>query len=194
MTLRRDTPDDRDVVVDRGPAVVEREVAVAAPMGDTVGRALRWGPIVAGLLTSLGTFILLTLLAVGIGLDAAADNADNAGIAATIVGSVIALLSFFLGGFVAAWSDGAIDGRRGALDGFMVWALWLVVVLVAGAIGAGAALGEFGSMFGDLGADPSTIQSGALQTFLALALAAAAAALGGVVGTRDEVRTRFGTY
>jgi hypothetical protein len=186
MTLRNDPP--------RGPdVIVEREVAVVAPV-DAGARALRWGPIVAGLLTALGVFILLSLLAVGLGLGTAASAGQNA-MVATIVGSLVALVSFFLGGFIAAWSDNAVDNRRGALDGFLAWALWLLFVLVAGALGLGALFGDVGGLFPtDATPDLNAIRSGALKTFLALALTAASAALGGVVGTRDRIRTRLGAY
>ncbi len=186
MTMRTDPLRTPDVIV-------EREVAVIAPV-DAGARALRWGPIVAGLLTALGVFILLSLLAVGLGLGSA--QGENPTMVATIVGSIIALVSFFLGGFVAAWSDNAVDNRRGALDGFLVWALWLLVVLLAGALGLGALFGgDIGGLFPTTQApDLNVVRSGALKTFLALALTAASAALGGVVGTRDRIRTRLGAY
>jgi len=186
MTLRNDPT--------RGPdVVVERDVAVVAPAADAGARALRWGPIVAGLLTALGVFILLSLLAVGVGLGTA--EGEDPTMVAKIVGSVIALVSFFLGGFVAAWSDNALDNRRGALDGFLVWALWLLVVLIGGALGVGALFGDVGGLFPTTEApDLTQIQTGALNTFLALALTAASAALGGVVGTRDTIRARLGAY
>lgn len=187
MTLRNDPPGGPDVVV-------HRDVAVREPVLEAGARALRWGPIIAGLLTAFGTFILLSLLAVGIGLSAA-DDAQNPEMIATIVGSLIALVSFFLGGFIAAWSDNAMDNRRGALDGFLVWASWLLVVLFAGALGVGALFGELGALVPTTEApDLNAARTGALNTFLALALTAASAALGGVVGTRDRIRTRLGAY
>jgi hypothetical protein len=141
-------------------------------------------------------FILLSLLAVGLGLGTAQGQDET--MVATVVGSLIALVSFFLGGFIAAWSDSAIDNRRGALDGFLVWALWLLVILLAGALGLGV-----GALFGnDVGGlfpgtdttDLNQLRTGALNSFLALALTAVSAALGGVVGTRDRVRTRLGAF
>ena len=184
MTLRNDPA--------RPDVVVERDVAVVAPAADAGARALRWGPIVAGLLTAFGVFILLSLLGVGLGLGA---EEGQETMVATIVGSLIALVSFFLGGFVAAWSDNAVDNRRGALDGFLVWALWLLVVLAAGALGLSALFGDLGALFPTTEApDLNAVRTGALNTFLALALTAASAALGGVVGTRDTIRARLGAY
>jgi hypothetical protein len=185
MTMRTDPT--------RGPDVaVQRDVAVVAPAADAGARALRWGPIVAGLLTALGVFILLSLLAIGLGLGTAQGQDET--MVATIVGSIIALASFFLGGFVAAWSDNALDNRRGALDGFLVWALWLLVVLLGGALGIGALFGDVGGLFPTTDLDVNQLKTGALNTFLALTLTAASAALGGVIGTRDTIRTRLGAY
>jgi hypothetical protein len=184
MTLRNDPA--------RPDVVVERDVAVVEPAADAGARALRWGPIVAGLLLAFGVFILLSLLAVGLGLGAE-DGQET--MVAKIVGSIIGLVSFFLGGFVAAWSDNALDNRRGALDGFLVWALWLLVVLAAGALGLSALFGDLGGLFPTTEApDLTAVRTGALNTFLALALTAASAALGGVVGTRDTIRARLGAY
>ena len=63
--------------------------------------------------------------------------------------------------------------------------------------GIGSIVGAAGSVFGQIdapaaGVDPAdlidTIRSGSWQTFLALALTALAAALGGVVGAREDLR------
>src|SRR3954447_6819783 len=65
--------------------------------------SVRWGPIVAGLVTALTTFLLLSLLAVGIGITAVdpangATDTTTLGIGSAITGAVIGLVSFFIGG------------------------------------------------------------------------------------------------
>src|SRR4051812_36837297 len=65
--------------------------------------SVRWGPIVAGLVTALTTFLLLSLLAVGIGLTAAdpangSTDTQTLGIGSAITGAIIGLVSFFIGG------------------------------------------------------------------------------------------------
>jgi hypothetical protein len=188
MTGRIDT----DV---RPSTVVERDVAVIPTNDD---RAIRWGPIVAGLVTALSVFILLSLLGIGAGLAAAAPGDEPPAAIATIVSSLIALLSFFLGGFVAAWSAAASNPARGALYGFLVWGTWLLLMLVLSGFGLGALFGEAGSMLGNIRGPEMTaaeifdaLSAGALGSFLALALAALSSALGGVVGTNDELYGRF---
>jgi hypothetical protein len=160
---------------------------------------LRWGPIWAGLLTAIGLFILMSLPAIALGLQAAPGTGDaqDLGIVAVIVTSAIALIAFFIGGFVASWSAGISDTGRSLVNGFLVWALWLVAATVLAAVGVGSIAGAMGELFGqieqpavDVQVDQliSTVQEGSWQTFLALALTAAAAALGGVVGAREELR------
>jgi len=111
--------------------------------------------------------------------------------------SAIALIAFFIGGFVASWSAGISDTGRSLVNGFLVWALWLVAATVLAAVGVGSIAGAMGELFGQVEQPAvdvqveqliSTVQEGSWQTFLALALTATAAALGGVVGAREELR------
>lgn len=163
---------------------------------------LRWGPIWAGLLTALGLFILLSMLAIAIGLQATPGGEVSSGtqLVAGIVTSAIALVAFFVGGFIASWSANLTHPGRSALNGFLVWALWLVLVLLLAAFGAGQVFGAALDLFGPISVTPPdvdsdelvrTLRDGAWQTLLAFALSAAAATLGGVVGAREEVRSRW---
>ena len=173
--------------------------AIAASPADL--QQLRWGPIWAGLFLALGVFFLLSLAAIAIGLQAAPGAPDeDLGIVAIIATSVIALVSFFLGGFVASWSAGLADPGRALLNGFLVWTLWLVVVVLLAAIGLGATVGAMADLFGEVtvsgpDVDPAqlvdTLRSSAWETLLALGLTAAAATLGGAVGAREELRGRW---
>jgi MFS family permease len=151
------------------------------------GRQLHWGPIWAGLLTSFGVFLLLSLLAVGIGIQTIGEG--DADTVATIIASVIGLVALAAGGFIAAWSAVVGNPARGLLYGFLVWALWLAVLVVMAGFGFGTLLGNFGGVLADLQAPELTqaeitdiLEAGALGSFLALALTAAAGMLGGVLG------------
>lgn len=199
--------------VTTGRTTVMRDPEVAPPprtyIPETVAIAdppdiqqLRWGPIWAGLLMALGMFFLLSLAAISVGLQAApgAQTQDEAGMLAVIVTSAIALAAFFLGGYVSSWSAGLTDPARSALNGFLVWASWLVVVLLLAALGLGTVVGAMGQLFGDINLespdmDPqqliTTLRDSSWQTLLALGLTAAAATLGGVVGARDDLRDRW---
>lgn len=160
--------------------------------------SLRWGPIAGGMLAAFGLFVLLSMLAVAIGAALATDGTTAPPIVATIIAAAIALFSFFMGGLIASWAGDVVGDMRGALYGFLVWAFWLVLVLFAGGLGLGQLFGAFGGTLADITAPDLTreqiteaLRTGAFRTFLALALAAAAATLGGVVGARDDIRDRW---
>jgi hypothetical protein len=181
-------------------APVAERTAVIAPRD-----SVRWGPIVAGLVTALSLFLLLSLVALGVGLAAAGSNTaanqpSSVGTAGTIVAAVIGLLAFVIGGFVAGRSA-AVGGRgAGALNGFLVWALGVTAILLLGAMGIGALFGAAGQIFGQIqssNVNPSQVQvnptqaadavrNSALVAAVSLALPALAAALGGAIGARRK--------
>ncbi|MBX3028551.1 MAG: hypothetical protein KF809_00190 [Chloroflexi bacterium] len=180
---------------------------VAAPTVEATPadlQQLKWGPIWAGLLMALGVFFLLSLAAIATGLQAAPGAAEeDLGMVAVVVTSAIAIVSFFLGGFVSAWSAGLSDAGRAILNGFLVWTLWLAIVILLAALGFGALVGAMGALFGDVAVtgpdvDPAELvdilRSSAWQTLLALGLTAVAATLGGAVGAREELRGRWRTF
>lgn len=190
-TATRTVGDSADVV---------QEAAFIAPRD-----AVRWGPIVAGLVTALSLFLLLSLLALGVGIAAtdaanAGDDAGTVSTAGTIVAAAIGLLAFVIGGYIAGRSS-AVGGRgTGALNGFLVWALGVTAILMLGAFGLGSLFGAAGDIFGQVqnaNVDPSQVQvdpdqaadairNSALVAFASLALPAIAAALGGALGARRE--------
>jgi hypothetical protein len=162
--------------------------------------SVRWGPIFAGFVTSLSLFILLSLLALGLGMTAAdATNAgESAGPAAGIVAAVVGLLAFAIGGFIAGRSSAVAGRGAGALNGFLVWALGITAILLLGALGLSGLLGAAGDIFGQLQqtsvpnvqVDPNQaadgVRNSAFVGFVSLALPALAAATGGALGARKE--------
>ncbi len=164
---------------------------------------LKWGPIWAGLLTAMGLFILMTLAAIAIGLQAAPGLEGDVAMVAGIVTGLITLIAFFIGGFISSWSANLSDNGRSLLNGFLVWALFLVLLMVLTAFGVGSIFGAATDLLRDvainapdIGVTPEEALRGARESawssLLALALTAAAAALGGVVGSHEAVRGRFG--
>jgi hypothetical protein len=169
------------------PATVPADTTVVATDPDPDRQQLKWGPIWAGVVAAFGIFVLLSMLAIALGLQAAPGvSGQNLGIGASIVTSIITLVAFFIGGFISAWSANLSDPSRALLNGFLVWALFVAVL--------GAASNLFDQL--RLPTDVNVNQAQAIQalkdaswqSLLALGLTAAAAALGGVVGARDEVR------
>lgn len=157
----------------------------------------RWGPIWAGLVTALTTFLLLQLLAIGIGLVGIGPQEGGGG---GIVPAIIGLIAFFTGGLVAGMTSAVRGPTSGLINGFLVWALGVVAILLLSSLGLGQIFGALGNVVGQVGVlqsiqqggvnapnvDPSQVASavrtGALGAFFGLLLSAVAAAIGGLVG------------
>jgi hypothetical protein len=188
----------------RGHDTVARGTSTTAETTGWFGNGrldrVRWGAIWAGLLTAIGTFLLLTTAAVAIGAQAIDSGAsgDDAGMAGGIVSAVIALLAFLAGGYVAGKTAGVIGRGYGALNGFLVWALGVVLILALAAFGLGSLFGAAGDLFGQYqqmgqpqpDADPNAviegIRNGSIGAFLGMLLPAIAATVGGLLGSRTE--------
>jgi len=162
---------------------------------------IRWGAIWGGLITAIATFLLLTTAAVAIGavaVDAGADP-ETGSMASGIASAVIALLAFLAGGFVAGRTAGVIGRGYGALNGFLVWALGIVLILALAAMGLGSLFGASGDLFAQYrqlgspqpeGVDPNAIvegiRNGSIGAFVGMVLPAIAATIGGLLGSREE--------
>jgi hypothetical protein len=157
---------------------------------------VRWGPVIAGLFAALATLATLTVLGLAIGLSAydPGDPANNFGIGAGVWGAISALISFFVGGWMAGRSSALRGTKSGILNGAMVWfvAIPLLLYLLGSGIGAvvrtagnvagtaaqaaGAAAGAAAGQAADNPAAQATAQAGAAN--LGQAAQATAQALG----------------
>lgn len=188
----RDNP--RDLARDSTPYTNPRMV--------TPEDRVRWGPVWAGLLTALTIFLLLELLAYGLGLltTTTSNKTITASGASPWVSGVLGLIAFFLGGYIAERSSAARGGSPGLLNGFMVWALGTTLILVLSVLGLGSLFGALGNVAGQFIAAGGNVPSGstvnvnanqvaqitqsaALGAFFSLLLSAGAAALGGLLGS-----------
>ncbi|MCE7989693.1 MAG: hypothetical protein DYG89_51770 [Caldilinea sp. CFX5] len=109
---------------------------------------VRWGAILAGLFTTISTFILLSILGLAIGASAfnPGDDLTNFGTGAGIWSAVSALIAFFVGGWMAARAA-AVHGRgNGALNGAMVWIVMIPLALYLVSSGIGATLRALGGV------------------------------------------------
>ncbi|HYO42221.1 MAG TPA: hypothetical protein VES19_03410 [Candidatus Limnocylindrales bacterium] len=96
----------------------------------------------------------------------------------------------------------AVGRPAGALNGFLVWALGVIVILALGALGLSSILGAAGSIIGQTGvpsvnapavdasAAADALRNSALGAFISLAIPAIAATLGGMVGIAGRVDER----
>ena len=118
--------------------------AVEVEVGD-VGRRdhVRWGPIIAGIVTSFAVLLVLTVIGVALGLSALGteDDPRSWGTAAGIWGGLTLLVAFFLGGWMAARASAPAFDPDGILNGFVTGAatllllLWLATTAITGALG-----------------------------------------------------------
>ena len=130
---------------------------------------VRWGPIWAGLLTAMTSLLLLSLLGAALGLagldagQAAVQGGPppEAGRNAGLWGGLSGVLSFLLGGYVAARTATVFGRGWGALNGALVFMLGVPVTLLLAGMGLGTILGSLGSFVGGLNVDPGTTANAA---------------------------------
>ncbi|MGE5334774.1 MAG: hypothetical protein ACM3N4_08760 [Nitrososphaerota archaeon] len=186
-------------VPDAEAPVIRDEVVPAvavAPARD----AVRWGPVWGGLLSGFAVFLVLELLAYGIGL--LTTTGSNGGIAASSaspwITGVLSLVAFFVGGYIAERSAAVRGTGAGLINGFMVWALGVGLILAFSILGVGSLFGALGNAIGQVLASggrittPGNINSGvvanvsqnvALGAFIWLVVSAIVAAIGGWLGS-----------
>jgi hypothetical protein len=168
---------------------------------------VRWGPVLAGLVTVIATLAILSTLGLAIGLSAVEPTGDGMSAISTgawIWGIASAVIAFFLGGMVAAMSSAVGGADRGLLNGLMVGAASIAGTLLLIGFGAGALLGAGASALGEVinvgnqlnfgqQADAATnafarAEGSAWGSFIGLSLAVILAGLGGLVGARKRAR------
>lgn len=163
----------------------------APPRRDRV----RWGPVWAGLIVAVPTFLLLQLatLALGwwdVGPGATGNNADW-------ISGINGLIALFLGGLTAGASAIWRGFSDGLLHGILVWALTVVSIVFLTLFGGGALLGSLAGVVTDVtgieqanlpdvaaGQVADVATASASWAVLGLGLGIAASALGGVLGAK----------
>lgn len=139
-------------------AVTGRPAYVAATPGIetsenvmTVRNRVQWGPVLAGLVVGIATLLVLTVLGLAIGTSAfEPGKTSGLGTAAGIWGAVSAIIAFFLGGWVAA-KTAAVGGRgSGMINGLVVGATALTLILYLTTSGLGNLLGTVGNNIGSI--------------------------------------------
>lgn len=168
---------------------VERERIGIHNEAQTIRRdRIRWGPVWAGVVTAVGTYLFLMLALVALGIvDLSEGTAGDA-----IASGVAALVAFFIGGVTTGATSMWQGADDGILHGIVMWFASLVALIVLGAVGSGLALGAFDTSdtFDDFSADEVDEQAqedaeeAAAKALFGLALALGAAAAGGAVGSK----------
>lgn len=168
---------------------------------------VRWGPVWAGLMTALTCYMVLEMFCYWIGLLTihATGGVHTGGSSNLWVSAIVALIAFFFGGWLATSSAAPRTTGSGALNGFVVWALGIVVILTFSALGAGLLFGAVGNAFGQFFSmgQQGVMSNGTMNMasaigvtrdaagwgLLFLILSALAAIYGGMAGTRTPIGT-----
>jgi hypothetical protein len=126
------------------------ETAVVVP--DKPFDRISWGSIMAGAVTAFSLQLVLSLIGVGVGLTtldpATGDNPSGQamGTGAIVWWSISALVSLFLGGYVAGRTAGTFNGY---LHGMVTWAMvnlisaFLLATAVGGSLAGATGLAQF---------------------------------------------------
>jgi len=117
-----------------------------------VRNRVQWGPIIAGVLSAIVAFLLLTILGFVLGASVLdpANTAGQIGTWAAVWGALSAIVAFFLGGWIAA-RTAAVDGAfAGTINGLMVGAAGLLFIIWLTASGLGNLFGTIGATVGSV--------------------------------------------
>ena len=181
-----------------GPVLEQHTEHLATERSEDRRDRVRWGPVWAGAAVVLTVFVVLQLLFFALGwLDLGFNG--GSGITAGIVTAILALVAFFVGGLTAGASTLWRKANDGMFHGVLVWALSVLGILTLALIGGSALLGPLANLVSqapdaaqnaaqNVNIDPVQALDAARQTAgwtaLGLGLAVAAAALGGMSGSK----------
>lgn len=180
----------------RAPTALEegRMVSEVRPAGlrTFVGRErgdrVRWGPIWAGAVAALTTYVLLEMALLAVeafdaDVDVAGDLPDGA-----LLTIAAAAIAFFVGGLVAGATMASRESGDGILHGVLVWATTIAAFVVLGLLGIRLALGTLGHALtrldAEAGAAGDALRDAAGSSALMLVATLVAAAVGALVGTK----------
>lgn len=182
---------EREIEVD----VTRTRRGIARPVvGSTdVARSdlISWSSILAGMLVAFGLFVLFGAISAAAGLEA--EDARFGREVGLIMTGLFGVLSFLIGGFVAAWTADVDEPDSAIMHGFLVWALFVVFAAAVVALGAGTALGSLAGGLGTVDVDltPEQLRDASWTTVFALVIAIASSILGALLATREEIMGRF---
>lgn len=129
---------------------------------------VRWGAIIGGLFATISTLVLLGVLGMAVGLTAY-DPGETVGEGfawgAAIWGVITAIAAFFLGGWLAGRTAAFQGHRNGLINGAMVWATSIALVVLLLGSGMTSLLGASAQAVGGLAMQDQN-RSSAPNTYL----------------------------
>ena len=134
-----------------GRALIDSGTRVGEDTLDVKNR-VQWGPIIAGLVSTIASMLVLTVLGLAVGASAfePRTSGETIGTAAAIWGAASAIISFLIGGWVAAKTAAVGGPGSGMINGLMVGATALALILYLTGAGLGNLFGTVGSNIGDI--------------------------------------------
>jgi hypothetical protein len=131
---------------------VEREVLIERTASDAFeGMKISWGGVFGGVLTGVGTLMLLSSLGLAIGISAVDPrdpDASNVGTAATIWTALTLLIALFVGGWASTRLSMLWERTTAMFEGALVWVLSLILILYLAASGVSLVASGMFSMAG----------------------------------------------
>lgn len=118
------------------------------------GFKISWGGIWAGMLTVMGTLLVLTALGLAVGVSAVNPGQTQAGTfgtGAAIWSGISLLIALFVGGMAATRLGMVFDRAAGAFEGALVWVLSFLVLLWLASSGVQLVASGISSLFGGIG-------------------------------------------
>jgi len=118
----------------------------------TVRNRIQWGPILAGVISALALFLLLTVLGIAIGASVLGprDTGEDIGRWAAVWGAITILAAFVVGGWIAA-RTAAVEGSFAALvNGMITGAAGVLLIIWLSMNGLGNLFGTIGSSVGTI--------------------------------------------
>ena len=96
------------------------------------GMRVSWGGVFGGVLVALGFLLLMTALALAVGISAAQPGeteASTLGTGAGIWAAASLLIALFIGGLVSTRIGAIFDGTTGFFEGVLVWVVSILLML-----------------------------------------------------------------
>jgi hypothetical protein len=124
----------------------QNPMAAANPTFVWMRDRIRWGPILGGLLSSLTLLFLFELLGLAIGLSAFGSGADTNTVAwyGGIWSAASGFLAFLIGGWVAGKTSAVENFDNALLNGFLVGAAGIILLVWMAAAGVSNVFGLLG--------------------------------------------------
>jgi MFS family permease len=188
------------------PLDVDREMTIFWSEVREPLMRIHWGPLWVGALAALAMGIVIGLVGSALGIQEFGPGQKitdwhKFGLVALIFSVAGAFFSFVVGGWVAGKLTGFRRAEPAMVHGAMVWLLALPLLLLLGAIGAGAMGGWYSGLTGaPIWTNPKVvtdqtallaIRNGALAAVTAVLLGLIGAILGGWMASGEEMTPRL---